>query len=297
MSPTRPILRYHGGKWRLAPWIIAHFPPHRVYVEAFGGGASVLLRKPRAYAEIYNDLWGDVVDLFRVLRCPKKAAELERRIRLTPFAREEYASATPTAFAAAADDIERARILIFRSFAGFGSNAHCLSRNTGFRSNSNRTHTTPAHDWANYPNQIGAFVERLQGCVIENRDALDVMRQQDSPDTLHYVDPPYVHSTRSLRNPYDLKYGGYAFELTDEQHAELAEGLNSLSGMVLVSGYPSPLYARIYTGWWRVDAVALADGARERTESLWLNPAATARLDAARSAPVQQSLFVTEAEA
>lgn len=87
------MLRYHGGKWRLAPWIIGFFPPHRVYVEAFGGAASVLMRKPRSYAEVYNDLYGDIVSLFRVLRDPSSAQELERRLRLTPFARDELESA------------------------------------------------------------------------------------------------------------------------------------------------------------------------------------------------------------
>ncbi len=86
----RPVLRYHGGKWKLAPWIISHFPPHRIYVEPYGGGGSVLMQKQRSYSEVYNDLWGVVVNVFRVLRDPSQAAELERVIRLTPFAREEF---------------------------------------------------------------------------------------------------------------------------------------------------------------------------------------------------------------
>ena len=91
-ATTLPEKRYHGGKWRLAPWIIEHFPPHRVYVEPFGGAASVLLRKPRSYAEVYNDRWSDVVNVFRVLRDPVRAAALKRLIALTPFARDEFAA-------------------------------------------------------------------------------------------------------------------------------------------------------------------------------------------------------------
>lgn len=84
----RPILRYHGRKYRLAKWIISHFPEHRIYVEPFGGAASVLMLKNRSYAEVYNDLDGEIVNVFRVLQNPNHAAELERLIRLTPFARD-----------------------------------------------------------------------------------------------------------------------------------------------------------------------------------------------------------------
>lgn len=98
MTVSRPALRYLGGKWMLAPWIIQHFPPHQIYVEPFGGAASVLLRKPRVHAEIYNDLDGDVVNLFRVLRDPQAAADLIDRIALTPYSRAEFvASYEPTA--------------------------------------------------------------------------------------------------------------------------------------------------------------------------------------------------------
>ena len=60
-APSRPALRYHGAKWRLAPWIIEHLPAHDSYIEPYAGSAAVLLRKPRSLLEAINDLDGEVV--------------------------------------------------------------------------------------------------------------------------------------------------------------------------------------------------------------------------------------------
>ncbi|HFC10149.1 MAG TPA: DNA adenine methylase, partial [Chloroflexi bacterium] len=87
LAPPAPILRYHGAKWKIAPWIIQHFPPHTTYVEVFGGSAGVLLRKPPAPIEVYNDLDGEVVNFFRVLR--ERPEELARAVEFTPYARAE----------------------------------------------------------------------------------------------------------------------------------------------------------------------------------------------------------------
>lgn len=256
LAPNRPILRWLGGKWRLAPWIMEFFPSHRVYVEPFGGGASVLLRKGRSYAEVYNDLDGEIVNLFRVAR--DEGAALAEALRLTPFARSEFEAAyEPTG-----NHIEQARRTIVRSFMGFGTNSH--ARGTGFRANSNRSGSTPAHDWASYPAALSAIVARLQGVVIENRDAVACCLAHDGPETLHYLDPPYVHSTRG-------KTAKYRFELDDDEHARLRASLDELQGYVLVSGYASELYERLYDGWMRVERSTYADGARERVECLWLN--------------------------
>lgn len=117
----RPVLRMYGGKFRMAPWIIAHFPAHEIYVEPYGGAASVLLLKPRSRVEIYNDLFGDVVNVFRVLRDPGQAAELTRLIGLTPFAREEFDATHSSIRSTITDPVELARRTIFRSIASFGS--------------------------------------------------------------------------------------------------------------------------------------------------------------------------------
>ena len=253
----RPILRWHGGKWRLADWIISHLPNHRVYVEPFGGAASVLLKKPRSYCEVYNDLDGEVVNLFRMVR--DRGEELRRALELTPFAREEFAAS----YQATDDSLEQARRTVVRSFMGFGSNSH--NQQTGFRANSSRCGTTPAHDWRNYPGAFGAVVERLRGVVIENRPAADVMHAHDGDDTVHYVDPPYVAETRD-------KGGDYRHEMTDADHASLAETLHTLRGAVVLSGYRSEMYSTFYAGWHVVERHARADGALPRVECLWLSP-------------------------
>lgn len=262
-GPSRPAARYHGGKWRLAPWIISHFPDHQTYTEVYGGAASILLRKHRVYAEVYNDLDGEMVNYFRVLRNPSHARELIRRIELTPFAREEFEEA----YAPTEEPIEQARRLLMRSFMGFGSSG-ATNRKTGFRSTVRNSGTAPAGDWRNYPPAMAQIVERMQGVIIENRPAIQVLGQFDFPDSLHYVDPPYPFSTRKIK----AGGGGYRHEMTDDQHIELAGVVRDLSGFVIVSGYQCPLYDRLYGDWERVDKDTHADGASDRVESLWLSP-------------------------
>lgn len=257
-APSRPILRWHGGKWLLAPWVIAHMPAHRVYVEPFGGAASVLLRKPRSYCEVYNDLDDEVVNLFRVMRS-SDAGRLVDLLRLTPFAAVEFASA----YSASDCPVERARRTVVKSFMGFGSNS--VHRKSGFRSNSNRSGTTPARDWLNYPDALVSVIERLRGVVITARDACEVMSAHDGVDTLHYVDPPYVFATRTDEG------ADYAHELTDADHKRLLVFLQSLRGRVILSGYPCDFYDDALPGWRRVTRKSLADGARTRTEVLWMN--------------------------
>lgn len=260
-APRRPLVRYHGGKWMLAPWIIANLPTHRVYVEPFGGGASVLLRKPRSFAEVYNDLDTEIVNLFRVAR--DRGEELVHALALTPFARDEFVmSYVPTD-----DPIEQARRTIARAFMGFGS-AAVTGQPSGFRAQSNKSGTTPARDWMNYPDALRLTVDRLRGVIIENRDGLEVMAAHDGIDTLHYVDPPYVHSTRKIKGARNA----YRHEMDDAAHERLAGSLGKLAGMVVLSGYRCDLYDDLFRDWRRVDVHALADGANSRIESLWLSP-------------------------
>ena len=276
MSVTRPVLRWHGGKWKLAPWIISHLPPHRVYVEPYGGAASVLLRKDRVQSEIYNDLDDDVVTLFRILRDREQSVRLIELLRLTPFARKEF----DCSYEETADPIEQARRLVIRSYMGFGSDSAHTSGNTGFRAQSPQSNRSPEKDWQNYPEQLRHAVDRLSGVVVECRPALQLIERHDSETTLFYVDPPYMPETRSTKaRRGGSKYHVYKHELDRDDHQALLQALVAVRGMVVLSGYPDAVYDRALADWRRVETAAMADGARPRTEVLWINPHAAAALD------------------
>jgi len=275
-APERPVVRWLGGKYRLAPWIISHFPRHRVYLEPFGGGGSVLLRKERAYNEIYNDLDGEVVNIFRVLR-GNRSGELLEALRLTPYAREEYWAA----FEPCDDEVERARRAIVRSHMGHGTGGNRLDRPTGFRVDGKSGTTNVAGEWADLPDAFMATIARLRGVTIQQIDAFELIRRYDDPKVLIYLDPPYLPATRSTksRKPGE-KYHTYAHEMTVEEHMELLDLIRQLRAMVIISGYPDPIYDDMLAGWQKRTTDARAHQNSARTECIWINPAARAALSA-----------------
>lgn len=268
-APSRSVLRYFGGKWSLAPWVIQHLPQaHRIYVEPFGGAASILMRKPRSKIEVYNDLDDEIVGLFRVLQDKNQCQELMRRLKRTPYSRSEF----ELSFVRTDDPVIRSQRAIVRAYQSMHHTALFNPRKTTFSDARHRSGGAKSHEWANYPRSLAAVNRRLQGVVIEKRNALDVIRVQDTPDTLFYVDPPYVPASRAS--------GGYRHEMSAQQHLELLDVLKGVKGMVVLSGYPSALYDDALKGWHRVERqhVAMALKAHSRTEVLWISPAAAARL-------------------
>lgn len=267
MTVSSPVIRYHGGKFRLAPWVVEHFPPHTCYVESFGGAAGVLMQKPRSYAEVYNDLDGDVVNLFRTLQAADTRADLTERLVLTPYSRAEFElSWEPTD-----DNVERARRLIIRAQMGFGS-AGATKGVTGFRIDTKRQYGTAQQLWARYPDQVANIGQRLTGVLIENRPAIEVILAHDAESTLHYVDPPYLHGTR-VNGAAKGRY--YKHELDDLQHLELLATLQQLKGMVVLSGYPSAIYTESLKGWTcnTTNArISAGRGGAVRQECIWINP-------------------------
>jgi DNA adenine methylase len=265
MTPIKnPVLKYYGSKFRLAKWIISHFPPHEHYVEPFGGGASILLLKPPSKIETYNDADADVVNFFRTLR--KMPYRLSRQIEMTPWARDEYIACVQAK--GRRNQLERARQLYFKLW---------MSRHAGTRGDAASWRRAKAKRSLIYDIKPAVLIQvarRLRHVQIENRDAMQLIGEMDSRDTLHYIDPPYLASTRTDKNRY-------AVELNqDGQHRELARVLYRLKGSIVLSGYACDLYVDLFEskGWTRVDTNALANGSVRRIESVWLSPATVKRL-------------------
>lgn len=267
-----PAVRYHGSKFRLAPWVISHFPEHDYYIEPFGGAAGVLLQKPRCHGEVYNDLDGDIVNFFEVVRDPILSKKLERACRLTPFSRAEFKAAyQPTD-----DPLEKARKLIVRATMGFGSGGATMGH-TGFRNDVRRLRKTSVDVWVGYPDNIAAIGERFTGVLIENKPAVDVIKKQDHEDALIYVDPPYVLDTRAMGG----RSRTYKHELTNSDHEELLQVLLECKGMVVLSGYPHPIYDELLKDWEMVSTssrISSGRGTVKRTECLWLSPSVTEKV-------------------
>lgn len=260
----RPALRYHGGKWRLREWVISHFPFHVCYVEPFGGAGSVLLSKAPARVEVYNDLDGEIVNFFRVLRDPGQSEQLRRMLELTPFARDEYNEA----FTHSIDPVENARRLVVRSFQGVGANAVQTRTRSGWRVRTAKADKNAyAGDWSTWPNEIPTFHKRLITVQIENRHWQDLLNIYDAPNTLWYCDPPYPRATRS----HDHRCV-YRNELSDEDHVALCTAATRLEGYCVLSSYRNPIYDEILEGWACVTREARAQTNQARVEALYISP-------------------------
>lgn len=264
----RPPFPYFGGKMSVAERVVSLLPPHRHYVEPYCGSLAVLLAKRPTPIETVNDLDGRLMTFWTVLR--ERGADLLRACQLTPHARAEYdrCKAEPVA---EGDDLETARRVWVVLSQGIGR--ALAGRKTGWRHYINPSGTTygmPAYLDA-YAGRIAAAAERLHSVSLECRPALDVVdRYGSEPEVLLYVDPPYLGSARSSDN------NEYGHEMRGEaDHAELAEALRAARAAVVISGYPSPLYEALYSGWHRAQLSAYsgnaAAGEQLRTEVLWSN--------------------------
>lgn len=262
------ILRYHGAKWRIAPRILDLLPAHDCYVEPFGGSAAILLNKARSDIEVYNDVDGEVVRFFRVLR--EQGRELARVVALTPFAREEQR----LAFEEVEDDLEAARRFVVRCWmtrsayrrGGGGLNGYSwvYQRHLGHWTESR------ALRWTKLPDVLLAAAERLQSVYIEHDDWQSVVARYDSPNTLVYCDPPYIASASGR------SWERYVHDMPrEEEHEQLLDVILGLDAKVALSGYDSALYSERLDGWSRHEFSARDSHNNKRREVLWLSPNCT----------------------
>lgn len=221
----RPALDYFGGKWSCADKIIALFPEHKTFVDVFCGAASITLKKPRSKNEIINDLHGEVVNFFSVLR--DRNLELKLALQKTPYSRDEYRKAREPSL----DCLEQARRSVVKAWFGIGDS---LDNKTGFRVSLSQGGSTTA-PWLTYVDYLHLYAERLRGVIIENLDYREVIKRYDKGDTLFYFDPPYMESTRSKKH-------AYKFDWTTPDHVEFLTLLSSLNARFVLSGYSSELY-------------------------------------------------------
>ena len=263
---------WYGGKYSHLDWLLPLLPTATHYCEPFGGSAAVLLNRVPAPVETYNDIDGELVNFFRVLRVQKE--QLLEAIGLTPFSREELREAVRPVNSEATD-LERARQFFVRArqvrtglaqTASEGRWAHCkLTSRAGMAGAVSR--------WLGSIEGLAEIAQRLLRVQIENAPALEVIKRYDSPETLFYCDPPYVHESRSDTN-------AYAFEMSDDEHRALAQVLHNVKGKVALSGYQCNLMDELYGDWHYIKAPSKKahstntrpDAVKQmRVECLWIN--------------------------
>lgn len=198
-APTRSLFRCYGGKYLQAKAIIGVMPPHRVYVEPYSGGASVLMRKAPSPVKVLGDADLDVASLYCAIQDPVQCAMLMFKMMYTPFSSAEFERACQET---GTEPLEKAWLVVVR-FAMAFSPERTSDKISGFCRNISGGRNIPSsYDWATYVDAIPKFRDRLARVIIEHGDAVSIMRLHDHIDTLHCVDPPYVPATRTSRHGY-----------------------------------------------------------------------------------------------
>lgn len=279
MRNLRSPIRYYGGKGMMVTKLIKLLPPHKIYVEPFGGGASLLFAKPPSPVEVYNDINSDLVNFFRVLRDENKFKKLYQLVCLTPYSREEFYCARDT-LNQTQDETEKAYkffILARMSFSGeFKNWAFSVVA-------SNRNMAMSVNGYLSSIEMLPEVSRRLMRVQIENLDFRKIFKIYDTPDTLFYCDPPYIPEIRKNTK-------AYKFEMTVQDHEELVEILLKIKGKALLSGYKNGIYEKLEKeGWERIDYKTACHAAGKtkssgilgkgsalirvpRIESVWVSP-------------------------
>ena len=281
----RSPLKLQGGKGVLRNKVLQYFPEHRLYCEPFGGGASVLLGKVPSEVEIYNDLDPRPVSVFKALKDPELYLALQRWLWMTPYSRETR-EACRTGWKQEDTLLVQAYKFMVNSRQSFGG---LLDRTSwGFVTNTSTAgKAQPVNSWLGAIRKLPLLHQRLQNVLIKNQDWHEILDAYDSPDTLFYIDPPYVQDTR--------RDGWFQFEMVNQDHLDLINRLVQLRGRVALSGYRHEVYDVLQDqhGWRLIErrraclsvartrktglqGLGIIKEQQTRVECLWLNPAVQA---------------------
>jgi DNA adenine methylase len=259
----RPAIKWYGGKRYLADWIVGHFPRHRIYLEPFGGGASVLLSKPPVEVETYNDIDLRLTRFFRVLR--DHGDDFIKKVSLIPYSQIEFETARE--YPLTAGDLEKAICDFVRWRQSFAGKGQSWSYTTG------RARGGMAGDvnaWWTAIDSLPRVIDRIRRVQFICQSAFEAIPRFDHEEGLIYCDPPYLHETRCQQST-----NVYHAEMSNQEHRELAALLSRCKASVVLSGYDSPLYREMYGDWQKVttEIANHAAGGRQKnreTECLWI---------------------------
>lgn len=262
-----------GGKFYLADNIVKLIPPHKIYVEVYGGSGAVLFRKEPSPVEVYNDLNSDLVNFFRVLRNEKQFAEIYTLLSNTPYSLQEFNEAVE--WKQQKDPVLRAYYWFLRMKMGFNGMG-TVRDNSGWRRSklvSRRGMSQNVSAWLSSIELLSYARERLLTVQVEHRPAIDILQDYDSEDTFAYIDPPYYPDTLTDQKGY------YTHVMSNDEHEELLNVLLSLKSKVLLSGYNCLLYNTKLEKWNKIEldvpnlSQCVVDGGNKarRTEVLWKN--------------------------
>lgn len=260
----RAVFRYPGSKWSIAEWIISHFPDgyeNMVYLEPFLGSGAVFFNKRPGIVETINDLDGDVVNLFYVLR--ERPEDLKRVLKLTPYSREEY----DKSFEDCEDSLEKARRFMVKTTQAIG--AKLGHGKCGWRNHKSMKIGGTACKWGGITETIDAAASRLRGTTtnlvqIEHMDAFRLIERYNTPEALIYIDPPYVRSSR--------KSGAlYRHEMTDEDQKRLLELIIKSRAKIIISGYDNELYKKALDSWETDSTMSQTTSSKMACEKIWMN--------------------------
>lgn len=261
-KPARVLapFRWFGGKGNCSKWILSNLPtaPHTTYVEPYAGAAGIFWRKPHSQVEVLNDLHSEIVNIYRVLQDRSQFDELTHRLAWTPYSREEFRKALQTAETGSV--VDRAWSFFVRQNQGFGGVAKTEGDYGRSIASSNRGMAETCSKWRGRIASLSSWHDRLSRVQIDNVDALKCIRYWDTPETLFYIDPPYVLDTRKNRSVY--KHEG-----TDSHHRELVDLLLTVQGQVVLSGYKHPIYEPLTQSGWRVEELQTVSHAAGKVRS------------------------------